>query len=60
MDLARLDATGITHDGTRYRIHGHPATAIQAHKTLADAGMTDREQRIELLDSIKHHPEEIR
>lgn len=58
MDLTRLDATHITHDGTRYRIHGHPANAVAAHKALADAGMTDRDQRIELLNSIKQHPEE--
>ena len=56
MDLDRIDATGITYDGTRFRIHGQPANALSAHKALTDAGMDDRHDRIELLDSVKDHP----
>lgn len=50
----------ITSDGRRYYIDHQPSTAIAAHKVLVeDEGMTDREERIELLESIKQHPEEV-
>lgn len=49
----------ITSDGTRFYIDGQPSTAVAAHKVLVeDEGMTDRQERIELLESIKTHPEE--
>lgn len=53
-------ARHITSDGTRFYINGQPSTAVVAHKVLIeDEGMTDRDDRIELLESIKNHPEEI-
>jgi len=56
-DMARH----ITSDGRRFYIDGEPATAITAHKVLVeDEGMADRDERIELLDSLKAYPEEIR
>ncbi|MCP3017335.1 hypothetical protein NGM33_28790 [Nocardiopsis dassonvillei] len=49
----------ITSDGSRFYIDGKPSTAIAAHMVLTqDEGMTDRDERIELLESIKAHPEE--
>lgn len=48
----------ITSDGHRFYINGEPSNAVVAHKVLAEDGMTDRNQRIELLESIKNHPEE--
>lgn len=49
----------ITSDGTRYYIDGKPSTAIRAHQVLVeDEQMTNRTDRIELLESIKAHPEE--
>lgn len=49
----------ITSDGHRFYINGQPSTAVVAHKVLVeDHGMTDRDQRIDLLNSIKNHPEE--
>lgn len=49
----------ITSDGHRFYINGQPSNAVVAHKVLAeDHQMTDRQERIELLESIKTHPEE--
>lgn len=48
----------ITSDGHRFYIDHQPSTAVVAHQVLAEDGMTDRDQRIELLESIKNHPEE--
>lgn len=49
----------ITSDGSRFYIDGTPSNAIAAHKVLVeDHDMTDREERIELLESIKAYPEE--
>lgn len=49
----------ITSDGRRFYIDGTPTNALQAHKALReDHDMTNRDERIELLDSIKAHPEE--
>lgn len=49
----------ITSDGHRYYIDGKPSTAVAAHQVLVeDEGMTVRQERIELLASIKNHPEE--
>lgn len=48
----------ITSDGFRYYIDGRPSNALVAHKVLReDHDMTDRDERIELLESIKTHPE---
>lgn len=35
-----------------------PARTVVAHSILHEDGMTDRQDRIELLESIKNHPEE--
>lgn len=52
-------ARHITSDGHRYYINGEPSNAVVAHKTLVeDHGMTDRAERIELLESIRQFPEE--
>lgn len=49
----------ITSDGHRFYIDHQPSTAVVAHQVLIeDEGITDRDQRIELLESIKAHPEE--
>ena len=49
----------ITSDGHRFYINGKPSNAVVAHQVLVeDHGITDRDQRIELLESIKTHPEE--
>lgn len=48
----------ITSDGHRFYIDGQPSTAVAAHQALAqDEDITDRQERIELLESIKTHPE---
>ncbi|MBB4931802.1 hypothetical protein F4561_002622 [Lipingzhangella halophila] len=48
----------VTSDGCGYYVDGVQRTAVAAHRALIEDGHTDYDERVELLESIKAHPEE--
>ncbi len=48
----------VTSDGTHYYVDGVQRTAPFAHRALIAEGMHNHNDRVELLESIKTHPEE--